>query len=557
METDAHRLQASAEPKARPIVNRTPATPVAGQETARPEFDVRRFGAVGDGQTLDTDAINRAIGAADAAGGGTVWFPAGDFLSHSIRLCSHLTLWFAPGSRLIAADPPPAGQPGGYDAPEDGPPNIYQDFGHSRFRNSLIWGEDLEHVTLCGPGVIYGRGLSRGNGRVALPVGEVAPQPGNRLPDVLEADGPVEPLTGVGAPGRFGYPHPLDVLPAGVGNKAIALKNCRHVQVSGLTILHGGHFAILAAACDHVVIDGVFIDTNRDGIDIDACANVRVSRCSVNSPWDDGICVKASCGFGGVRPVENVTISDCYVSGFVEGTLHDGTRNRAIQHRGGPIGRIKLGTEASGGFRNIAITNCVFEYCRGLALEQVDGSVMEDIVVSNLTLRDVMNAPIFVRLGGRLRGPGAGAPGAARRILISNVVAHNVAPEHGIFIAGVPGHPVTDVRLDGIQLFSSGGGTVANAGRAVPEMIADYPEPLLFGTLPSWGLYVRHAERVQLRDVTLALLKPDERPAVELDDVADADLADFRLPPGHSESDWVLKDTTFRLTRDCDGLGDA
>ena len=166
---------------------------------------------------------------------------------------------------------------------------------------------------------------------------------------------------GVGAPGPFGYPHPLDVLPAGVGNKAIALRHCRQVTVRDLTILHGGHFAILAAACDNVTVDHVFIDTNRDGIDIDACANVRISHCSVNSPWDDGICVKASCGFGGVRPVENVTISDCYVSGFEEGTLYDGTRSRVINHRGGPIGRIKLGTEASGGFRNIRIRDCAFE----------------------------------------------------------------------------------------------------------------------------------------------------------------------------------------------------
>ena len=157
----------------------------AGQASAPPEFDVRRFGATGDGRMLDTDAINRAIVAARAAGGGTVVFPAGDYLSHSIHLCSHLTLQLGAGARLIAADPPPPGEPGGYDAPEEAQPNVYQDFGHSRFRNSLLWGENLEHVAILGPGLIYGRGLSRGNGRVALPVGEVAPQPPGHLPDVL------------------------------------------------------------------------------------------------------------------------------------------------------------------------------------------------------------------------------------------------------------------------------------------------------------------------------------------------------------------------------------
>ena len=530
----------------------------AERTAALPVFDVRRFGAAGDGVTLDTAAINRAIAAAHAAGGGTVVLPAGDYLSYSIRLCSHLTVELQAGATLIAADPPPPGAPGGYDAPEDGPPNQYQDFGHSRFRNSLIWGEELEHVTIRGPGRIFGRGLSRGNGRIASPFGTVAPQPPGHLPDVLEADGVVAPeVTGL-VPGPFGYPHALDTLPSGVGNKAIALRGCRHVTVRDLTILHGGHFGLLAAGCDQVVVDGVFIDTNRDGIDIDACANVRISRCSVNSPWDDGICVKASCGFGGLRPVENVTISDCYVSGFVEGTLYDGTRSRLIQHRGGPIGRIKLGTEASGGFRNIAITNCIFEFCRGLALEQVDGAELEDVVITNLIMRDVMNAPIFIRLGGRLRAPGALAPGSARRIAISNVVAHNVAPDHGIFIAGLPGHPVSDVRLAGIQLSSRGGGTRADAERAVPEMTTDYPEPMLFGALPAWGVYIRHAARVQLSDVTLSLLAPDARPALALDDVADPDISGLRVHgAGQTSGDWALRKVTGLRALDCDGGGSS
>jgi len=536
------------------VITRVESSP-AGPAVAPPEFDVRLYGAVGDGRTLDTAAINRAILAARAAGGGTVVLPAGDYLSHSVRLCSHLTLRLGAGATLIAADPPPPGGPGGYDAPEEAPPNLHQDFGHSRFRNSLIWGEQLEGVTICGPGRIYGRGLSRGNGRIALPVGEVAPQPPGHLPDVLEADGLIEPEAGLAPqPGAFGYPHALDTLPAGVGNKAIALRGCRQVLVRDLTILHGGHFAILAAACDNVTVDNVFIDTNRDGIDIDACANVRISNCSVNSPWDDGICVKASCGFGGVRPVENVTISNCYVSGFEEGTLYDGTRSRVIRHRGGPIGRIKLGTEASGGFRNIAISNCVFEFCRGLALEQVDGAAMEDVVVSNLTMREVMNAPVFIRLGGRLRAPGATTPGTACRIAISNVIASDVAPDHGIFIAGLPGHPVTDVRLAGIRLHSRGGGTQVDAGRTVPEMVRDYPEPMLFGSLPAWGIYIRHAARIQLSDITLGLGGAEARPAVELDDVASAEVSGLRLPARYSTSDWVMKGVTGLRVRDCDGL---
>jgi polygalacturonase len=519
------------------------------------EFDVRRYGATGDGRTLDTVAINRTIAAAHAVGGGTVVLPAGNYLSHSIRLFSWITLELRAGAILLAADPPAAEEPGGYDAPEEGPPNHHQDFGHSRFRNSLLWGERLEGVTIRGPGRIYGRGLSRGNGRIAVPMGQLAPQPPGHLPDVLEADGVIEPLPVPLTTGPFGYPHALDTLPAGLGNKAIALRECRHVTIRDLTILHGGHFAILAAACDNVTIDNVFIDTNRDGIDIDACANVRIANCSVNSPWDDAICIKSSCGFGGLRPVENITISNCYVSGFTEGTLYDGTRERVIRHRGGPIGRIKLGTEGSGGFRNIAISNCVFEFCRGLALEQVDGANLEDVVVSNLVMREVMNAPIFVRLAARLRAPEATRPGRATRIAITNVVAHDVAPEHGIFIAGLPGHPVTDVRLSCIRLHSRGGGTRTDAARQVPEMPSAYPEPMLFGPLPVWGLYLRHAAGIQLRDIALHLSGPDARPAIECDDVQDlsADSVCVRGATPAAES-WVLKDVSDVRVRDCDGL---
>ncbi len=524
----------------------------------RGPFDVRDFGARGDGNTLDTAAINQAIAAAYAAGGGTVVIPAGDYLSYSVRLLSRVTLVLEAGATLIAADPPAAGEPGGYDAPEDGPPNHFQDFGHSRFRNSLLWGEDLDTVTILGPGKLYGRGLSRGNGRVALPVGIVAPQPPGHLPDVLEADGPVEDISTADA-GPFGYPHGRDTLPAGVGNKAIALRGCRNVTLRDLTILHGGHFAVLATACDNVTVDNLLIDTNRDGIDIDACSNVRLSNCSVNSPWDDGICIKSSFGAGVLRPVENVTVSDCYVSGFEEGTLYDGRRSRVIRHRGGPIGRIKLGTEGSGGFRHIAITNCIFEYCRGLALEQVDGGVMEDIVITNLTMREVMNAPIFVRVGGRLRSPAATAPQPTNRIVIAQVVASEVAPEHGIFIAGLENAPVNDLSLSNIHVSYRGGGSPEDARREVPELPAGYPEPYLFGTLPSWGLYARHAKGLSVRGLMIDTATPDARPAIWLEDVAASEFVGVRSPRQLQRDDWRVLDSCGVRLHDAAGteLGDS
>lgn len=530
------------------------------QSAVSGHFSVRDFGATGDGHTLDTAAVNRAIDAAAAAGGGTVDFAAGEYLCHSIHLRSNVALALGPGATIIAADPPKEGEAGGYDPAEPNEWKEYQDFGHSHWHNSLIWGENLENASIVGPGKIYGRGLSRGNGRMSRPVNAAPPEraPNGQLADVLASDGefsfPARPDL---KPGPFGYPNARDTLPDGVGNKAIALKNCRNVVLRDFTILHGGHFGILATGVDNLTIDGLLIDTNRDGMDIDACKNVRITNCSVNSPWDDGICLKASHGLGEARSTDNVIIANCFVSGYDEGTLLDGTKQRDVRRRGGPIGRIKLGTEAGGGFRNIAIANCVFEYCRGFALEQVDGGVLEDVTVSNLAMRDIVNAPIFVRLGARLRRPDATEPGTVRRVSIANVVAWNVSPDHGIFIAGVPGHPVEDLVLSNLQIHYAGGGTTEQAARDVPEMEKGYPEPELFGVLPSWGLFARHVAGLQVRDVDLRLMSADARPAVTLDDVAQARFSNVQLSTKAGRKEWSLRNVSVLTTRDVSGLPDG
>lgn len=162
----------------------------------------------------------------------------------------------------------------------------------------------------------------------------------------------------------------------------------------------------------------------------------------MNSPWDDAIVLKASYGLGRFQDTENVTISDCYVSGFDKGSVMDGTwqldEPQAPDH-GFRTGRIKLGTESSGGFRNIAITNCIFEHCRGLALETVDGGHLEDIVISNITMRNIVNAPIFLRLGARMRSPEGTPVGTMKRILISDINVWNADSRYASIINGVPG----------------------------------------------------------------------------------------------------------------------
>ncbi|MDP4189408.1 MAG: glycoside hydrolase family 28 protein, partial [Bacteroidota bacterium] len=163
--------------------------------------------------------------------------------------------------------------------------------------------------------------------------------------------------------------------------------------------------------------------------------------------------------------------------------------------------------------------NCLFDYSRGLALETVDGGLLEDVTISNITLRDIVNSPIFIRLGGRMRGP-AGVPvGALRRIIISNVVAYNVDPRFGVIISGIPGHDMENIQLNNIQIYYRGGGTKEQALREVPELENDYPEPYRFKTMPSYGFFIRHVNGIEMNNVRISCSSNDFRPAFILDQV--------------------------------------
>ena len=498
---------------------------LATPATDAPVYNVKTFGATGDSKTLDTSAINKAIDAAAAAGGGTVYFPAGNYLSVSIHLKSNIALYLDQGATIIAAN---TSSDAKYDPPEPNEWDKYQDFGHSHWHNSLIWGENLTNVSILGPGVIWGKGLVRSGS-------QSRPQQQNDALNNARANEPKTP---------FGYPNPRDAVESGWANKSIALKLCRNVIIRDVTIFHGGHFAILATGVDNLTIDSVKIDTNRDGIDIDACKNVRVSNCTVNSPFDDGICPKSSFALGYARATENVTITNCQVSGYDEGTLLDGTYKRDYNRYNvsGPTGRIKFGTESNGGFKNITIANCVFDYCRGLALETVDGGLLEDVVISNITMRDVSNAPFFLRLGSRMRGPEGQRVGALRRVTLSNIIVHNAEPKYGSIISGIPGHDIEDLRLNNIRIYYKGGGTKQQAALEPLEKESDYPEPAMFGEIPAYGFFIRHVHGLELNGVEVTSLKDDARAPFILFDAKSVDLRNIKAQHAAGVPSFILKD---------------
>ena len=505
------------------------ATKPSGPKATLGIFDIRNYGAVGDGKAVDSPAINKAIEAAAATGGGTVLFPPGTWLCFSIRLKSHIALHLSQGATILAADSPKPGESTGYnggtyDAAEPKTAwDAYQDYGHNHWHNSLIWGEDIHDVSITGPGLIFGKGLSYGAG------------PG-RPPGAPPANPPRSPIEGAAVvrPPRGNYTM-FQAEQPGVGNKAIALKNCRNVLFRDFSILKGGHFGLLLTGVDNLTIDNLTIDTDRDGIDIDCCRNVRVSNCFVNSPWDDAICPKSSYALGYARATENMTITNCYVAGSYElGTMLDGTYKKFGPDvpRLARNGRIKCGTESNGGFKNITISNCAFDGCMGLALESEDGALCEDIAISNITMRDVVSAPLFWRLGARLRGPKESTKvGTLQRIVVDNLVSYNTVPHISSILSGISGSPIRDVKISNVYIQHRGGGSADDAKIVMPQNDDKYPDPGMFGpTTPSQGFFLRHVNNLEMSHVEVQPATPDQRPSFYLEDVNRVDFIAVTAP---------------------------
>ena len=462
------------------------------------DYNVRSFGAVGDGKSLDSPAINTAIESAFANGGGKIIVPAGIYLCGSIRLKSNIELHLLPGAIIKAA---PASMKV-YDESESfgGFPE-YQDGGHTYFHNSLIWAEGQDNISITGRGMIDGEGLTKKD---------------------TENAGNVQGGS------------------IGTGDKAISLKLCTNILIRDITIFRGGHFAIIITGCEKGTIDNVTIDTNRDGIDIDCCKYLTVTNTKVNTPNDDGIVLKSSYALKKPVPCENILINNCIVTGYKLGTFLDGTY--IPEKVNWVCGRIKLGTESNGGYRNIAISNCTMMYSSGLAFEEVDQGRMENIAVSNITMNHVHHYPIYITTGCRNRGPKeVTSPSYGGDIMISNVIADDADSLAGIIVTGMKEEPLRNIRLHNIQIRYRGGGTSDLSKKEYREQGTNYPEPRWAGPTPAYGLYARHVDGLTVRGLYLETIRPDYRHVVILDDVKNADIQDLTAPVQKGAEKIVIK----------------
>ncbi|KAA6349079.1 Exo-poly-alpha-D-galacturonosidase [termite gut metagenome] len=425
------------------------------------QYPINDFGAVADSSVLSTQAIQAAIDACSTNGGGQVVIPAGCYKTGSLILKNNVELRIESGAVLL-------GSRDLNDYIKLQP--VFVSLRTQTPTIQLIYAENAENISITGGGTIDGQG--------------------SNFKKLTWDD---EGIT---------RPHLLRFI------------TCNNIVVKDVTLKNSGCWMQHYLACENLQITGVRIfnrnNYNNDALDIDGCCNVTVSGLIADSD-DDGITLKST----SPKSCENISITNCVIS----------SRCNAI----------KLGTETNGGFRNIQISACVIKPSKltvpsffgrergtsAIALEIVDGGTMENISVSNMVV-DGTESPIFIRLGNRARtyrkGVVINKVGVITAVSISNIRIKN-AGKTGCSITGLPDHPVDDIRLSNIVMEQAGGGTIEDINALIEEKPAEYPEATMFGILPAYGFYIRHATNVIFDGAQFAATAEDARPAFYMDDV--------------------------------------
>jgi len=423
-------------------------------------FNVRDFGATGNGTSNDAPAVNQAIIAASTAGGGTVDFPPGTYLAgSSIHMMSNVTLSLDAGATLLGAS-------SGYDVPEPNPNDAYQDFGHSHFHDAIIWGDNLKNIGFVGAGAIDGGGK--------LITGD--PQPG-------QAD------------------------------KIISLTRCDGLVVGdGLTLRRGGHFAMLINGCNHVYSDHLTIDTatDRDGWNVISTRNVRISNINISAN-DDALAFKSDWALGATLPNGNVVVNNAHL-------------------RAGCCNALMFGSETCGDFTNYFFNDITITGAgkSGLGMVSMDGAHISHVFYNNVTMSNT-DSPIMEKIGTRLRCGTKPPVGSISDIHYRNVTGTN-AGAFSPTLWGQPGHPITGVTFDQVDLTLPGGHDPVDPN-AVPVDTGDY-NPRSLGVRPAYGFYLHNATGIRFVDTALRLAGDDGRPAFIANTAHDIDLRHLTVQRG-------------------------
>ena len=444
------------------------------------------YGIVGDGKTCNGKAINRLIEVVSQHGGGTLYFSPGDYLSRrTIHLRNNVHICLGPGSTITS------GGPGEFDPSaisSDSDYHQFEDFGHNHWRNSLIYGDDVENVRIFGPGRICGSGLSR---------------------DQWLMDDGTPPET---APG--------------VANKAIAFKKGRNIRLEGCEIVRDtGHFGILATGVQELEMTNLLIDTARDGVDIDCCTGVKLIGLSINAPFDDGLVVKSSYALGrdGPNGCENILVQDCRIfGGYKVGTFRrDGTGELLPPDRGRK-GRFKIGSETDKPIANVRFIDCSCADGMGPLITTVDGGNLTNVKIIGYRGTNIHNQAFFVFRGARLRAPlwiEERGPGALGNVEIRDFRSEG-SSNRPAMVFGLSGYPVENFSLRDAVIVQGGGVLEDWSHVALPEAAQEYPDTGMFGRkIPASGIDARDVNGFDLANVVFATRQPDLRPTVFLSNV--------------------------------------
>lgn len=465
------------------------------------DYNVKKYGAKADGKTLNTEVLQKLIDKVSKKGGGVLIFPAGKYLTGSLQLQSDVDLYFEEGAVLLGSTNP-------YDYRlkdiKGGPKKGERD---DLSKMALLVARKANNFKLFGKGQIDGQGL-----KLALAVDSL-----HHIGELIDPKYNYRRMR----PNETARP------------KLFRFSMCNNVEIRDLTVGGASCWGLSFELCHNLILDGLTVINrsywNNDGMDITDCVNVRVTNCDVDSA-DDGICLKS------------------YYPGYTNDSIY--IANCKIRSSASAI---KFGTASYGGFKNVTIENIeVFDTFRSaIAIESVDGGHIENIEVSNIVAKNTGNA-IFIRLGHR----GGKNPGVVKNIYIHDIkvevpfgrpdIDYDLrGPEVNFFhnpfpssIVGIPGHQVENVLLENIEISYPGRATKSMAYvpvsrlQQVPEKIKDYPEFSMFGELPAWAMYVRHASGIEFKGLTFKLNDKDFRPAMVFDNTTNIKLENIVLPEG-------------------------